>query len=665
MDIPNIMAGYGEDSGSSILDALIKPVSVKSKDKKKDLLNVFINLNIDNKIIEFSIIPYDNESEKKYNYFGNNSAASKQMYATRDVNSLINFWVGRPKGILKNVLDSLGEGELKELLNKCYELGLFDDNGLNTDLILLPNKELKVSIDSKKKDIYLNNEMISSEELINKCINIGLSSKVVLVIPCIIENKNKVTISTHEDYINMIINSLKGSKSSAGVCHICGQKQTDINTKEYSSILSRSSICKVFVTTTVNYAPLFSKDGHQRNYAMCKECYEKLKIGEKKVMNEFKIKIAGEDSIILFEGIINPLGKNNIEKIKKGIDLVFNPRETQDWIEGFKFELSEFQNVDLYEFNIIFYKTDGKSTIINKTIENISSIRFEYIKNAFEEVRIIFDEKLKIFTLGSIYSIVPVSTNNKGIQINIARLLDLYSAIIKGELIDRNLIYDLACEALDRGLNELRSSTVRNYRNLYKLTYLHDKDYGIDIYINKIMMSYIALFHVMQKLNIIDKEVFKMNDRSDIGTDLPTSIKESEEFLTLQGFSHEAKGLFYLGALLYQIGNAQYKQDHKTKPILDKITYSGMNNYDVLTLYMEILEKIRQYKKYVNHWLCERIEKQLHCYLGNLENVKLFNEKENVFFIMAGYAYCVDNFKKVAINEDKNNEMEDESNDKE
>jgi len=587
------------------------------------------------------------------------------MYATRDVNSLINFWVGRPKGILKNVLDSLGEGELKELLNKCYELGLFDDNGLNTDLILLPNKELKVSIDSKKKDIYLNNEMISSEELINKCINIGLSSKVVLVIPCIIENKNKVTISTHEDYINMIINSLKGSKSSAGVCHICGQKQTDINTKEYSSRLSRSSICKVFVTTTVNYAPLFSKDGHQRNYAMCKECYEKLKIGEKKVMNEFKIKIAGEDSIILFEGIINPLGKNNIEKIKKGIDLVFNPRETQDWIEGFKFELSEFQNVDLYEFNIIFYKTDGKSTIINKTIENISSIRFEYIKNAFEEVRIIFDEKLKIFTLGSIYSIVPVSTNNKGIQINIARLLDLYSAIIKGELIDRNLIYDLACEALDRGLNELRSSTVRNYRNLYKLTYLHDKDYGIDIYINKIMMSYIALFHVMQKLNIIDKEVFKMNDRSDIGTDLPTSIKESEEFLTLQGFSHEAKGLFYLGALLYQIGNAQYKQDHKTKPILDKITYSGMNNYDVLTLYMEILEKIRQYKKYVNHWLCERIEKQLHCYLGNLENVKLFNEKENVFFIMAGYAYCVDNFKKVAINEDKNNEMEDESNDKE
>ena len=28
---------------------------------------------------------------------------------------------------------------------------------------------------------------------------------------------------------------------------------------------------------------------------------KKLKIGEKKVMNEFKIKIAGEDSIILFE----------------------------------------------------------------------------------------------------------------------------------------------------------------------------------------------------------------------------------------------------------------------------------------------------------------------------------------------------------------------------
>ena len=30
---------------------------------------------------------------------------------------------------------------------------------------------------------------------------------------------------------------------------------------------------------------------------------------------------------------------------------------------------------------------------------------------------------------------------------------------------------------------------------------------------------------------------------------------------------------------------------------------------------------------------------------------------------MAGYAYCVDNFKKVATKEDKNNEMEDENND--
>ena len=156
-----------------------------------------------------------------------------------------------------------------------------------------------------------------------------------------------------------------------------------------------------------------------------------------------------------------------------------------------------------------------------------------------------------------------------------------------------------------------------------------------------------------------------MNGRNDIDESLPTIIKGSEDFLSVQGFSTEAKGLFYLGMLIYQIGNAQYRQDHKAKPILDKITYSGMNNHDVLTLYMETLDKIRQYKKYVNIWLCERIEKQLHYNLGNLKNVKLFNEKENVFFIMSGYAYSVDNYKKEDFNESKNYEMEDENNDKE
>lgn len=667
MDIPSIMAGFGENQRSSLLDTLIKPASIKLKDKEKELLNVFINFNIDNKAIEFSIIPYDIDSEKRYNYFGNNPAAAKQIYAVRDVNSFINFWVGRPKGVLKNILESLDEGDLKKLLKKCFELELFDDDGINTGLIQFPDdKESKVTIDANNKAIYLNNEKILSDKLINKCINIGLGAKAVLVIPCITNNNNKIIISTHEDYVRLITRLLKGVKlGNEGVCHICGQKCNDLNTKEYSSKLSKSSIGKVFVTTTVNYAPLFSKPDHQRNYSICKGCYEKLMFGEKKVMSDFKLKIAGEDSIILFDSLEKPLEKDCLEKIKKGIDLVFNPRETQDWIDGFKSELTDWQYVELYEFNIVFYKTDGKSCAIRKTIENISSIRFEYIKSIFDEVRLTFGEKLKYFTLGNIYNIVPVSTDKDGTQLNIAKLFNLYSAIIKGELIDSTLIFDLACEALEKGLNELKSSKVRNYKNLYKLMYLKDKDYGVNVYINKIIMSYIALFHVIQKLNILDKEVLKMNDKSDIDENLPTIIKESEEFLSVQGFSTEAKGLFYLGMLLYQIGNAQYKQDHKAKPILDKITYSGMNNHDVLTLYMETLEKIRQYKKYVNLWLCERIEKQLHYNLGNLENVKLFSEKENVFFIMAGYAYCVDSFKKADFNEEKKFEMEDENNDKE
>jgi CRISPR-associated protein Csh1 len=401
---------------------------------------------------------------------------------------------------------------------------------------------------------------------------------------------------------------------------------------------------------------MFSKINHQKNFGICRECYEKLMFGEKRIMSDYKIKIAREDCVILFNSLDKDIELENFYKIKDDIDIAFNTKETQEWTEMFKNEITDWQQSELYEFSIIFYKTDGKSCNIRKTIESISSIRFGYVINTFESIRRTFGERLKYFNLGNLYGIVPVSSSKDGEQLNILRLLNLYGAILKSESVSKNYIFDLACEALEKGLNELNSSKVHNYKNLYKIMYLKDKESGKDIYINKIMMSYIAFFHVLQKLKILDKEVFMDENKKKTEEVLPDKIIASEKFLDEQGFSTEARGLFYIGMLTHIIGVAQYKQGHKYKPILDKMTYSGMSNYDVMEFYLELVEKTRQYKKYVNIWLCERLEKKIHENLSDLEKAKLFNEKENVFFIMSGYAYCVEYSKKDNMGKDNNEE---------
>ena len=88
----------------------VKTVNIKESDRKKELYNIMMDLNLDEKN-NFDLIPYHEKSAKEFNYFGNNSAANIQIYAVRDVNSISNFWLGKRSGIFKNLLDHLSIGE--------------------------------------------------------------------------------------------------------------------------------------------------------------------------------------------------------------------------------------------------------------------------------------------------------------------------------------------------------------------------------------------------------------------------------------------------------------------------------------------------------------------------------------------------------------------------
>lgn len=658
VDIPSLMAGFNQESNSSFLDALIKPAPLMAKDKKKELLNVLMDFDLDQNCISFSFEPYDEESERRYNYFGNNPAAAKQIYVVRDVASLMNYWVGRPRGIMQNVFEFLEQGELRSLLKECLDQELFTDQGISCDKVDGKLLSAELVVKREEKALYLNNEKYSPEKVLKEYGDLGNNTKLMLVIPRIIKGKEIYILSLHQDYIQAIESFLQGQGTGdIAVCHICGKKKTDVNTKEYSSKLSKSSIGKVFVTTTVNYAPLFNKNDHQKNYSICKSCYEKLMFGEKKAMQDFKIKVAHEDCVLLFSGVKETMDISYIENLRKGIDICFNPNDSDKWLKSFQEEIQE-QTLEFYQFHMIFYKTDGKSCAIKKTIESISSIRWKQVNDEFDETRKNLGEFLRYFSIGHLYNMIPVNTNKKGEQLDIARVLDLYSAIIKGELVEKNFIFDLAAEALERGIHELNSSTLRNYKNLDQLVFLHDKPYGIDSFIARICMKYIALIHALQHLKVLDKEVFFKVETENREQDLPDFIVKMEEFLQNQGFSQEAKGLFYLGVLIHKVGVAQYKQKHEHKPILDKITYNGMNTHDVINLYEDVLEKIRQYRsviKPVGLFYCEQVQKQLHKNMGYIANQPHLTEKENVFYIMAGYAYCV-SYKK-------ENKLEGEDND--
>lgn len=664
MDIPKLLSNMGSESAENLFSALIKPAPVQAKDKKKELLNIFMNFDLDKKAIVFEAVPYSGDmvDEQKYHYFGNNPAAAKQTYIVRDVGSVLNYWLGKPKGIMQNLYEFVGESRLKELLKECRNSQLFDDNGICEAAIQFhgASGEVKFEVkrDKAEKGLYINDDKVGLDKFINLCLEDENSGKFVLVIPQIIKDGETICISQDKAYLAAINESLQGESSgSLAVCHLCGKSKNDINTVEYSTKLSKSSIGKVFVTTTVNYSPLFNKSNHQKNYSLCKGCYEKLLFGEKAVMRDYKIRIAGEDCVLLFSGLTKSVDAKFLPALKANVDVVFNNKELEQWQENLLmnldeegFEIYRGKKLHLYEFHMVFYRTDGKSTSVTKTIESVSRIRFQEVNDAFEKIlKQRFDKFLTYFSLANIYRMIPVSTNSKGEQLDIGRVLDFYSGILKGEAITRNVIFDFATEALEKGIRELNSAKLRNYKNLHRLEVLHGKEYGRDFYSAEMVMMYLALIEVLQDLKILNEEVVIMEEIGSPKVQYPEYIQEMEQFLNTHRFNMAQKKLFYMGVLMHLIGRAQYKQDHKTKPILDKITYSGMTSQEVLDFYLELQAKGRQYQSILlkNKILgvFEQIEGCVTRNLGEVNKKNQLTEKENVFFIKAGYSFCVLNYK--------------------
>ena len=677
MDLPRLMIASAEET--DLLQSQIVNARFSDKDiKNKELLNVWMNLDLDEGCIRFNPFAYEcNRSEQEFYYLGNNKAAAQQVFAVREAAGLINFWTGRMAGILSNIThwSMLGDGELKALLTKAEENNLFSSEGINFSKMIGISQTITVSREDKK--LIVDGEIIAAEKWLADYMGISSKQKLMLIIPRIINDGKRIVISNHPDYVAALRtfiggndageSSGKGKKANKGaVCHLCGKRSAEIDTVAFAKKLDRQSISKIFVTTPINYASDFKQTNHQKNFAICRECYEKWHGAEKAVMHDYKTRIGEADAIILTEGILDPLDREDISKINHKVDSAFRTDKLRDWLTELKEDYLDDQNIDLYEFNLLFYQTDGKSCSIYKTIEDVQGIWFEEVMRSFDKVRTnpYMENVLPYFNLGSLYRMIPGRIYGKDKKRDIHELLTLYSNILCRQHIEKSKIYELYAEAIDKGVREICAADIHNYDNLHNLSAYHDRVKSNDIrglewYIQYMSLAYQALMTALENLELIAarRELNSMAEKTRYDC-----IEEKEAFLNQYAYSERAKGLFYVGAMMYQIGQMQYHQGHKNKPILEKVTYSGMSNRDVMELLTELHDKIRQYRKAMEAkqkgylvFQAELYSEMAYQYLGNLPMMKDSDEHETLFYLMSGYSSCISVTK---IKEEEENDQE-------
>jgi CRISPR-associated protein Csh1 len=662
------------------VSSLVKEIP---KDERYNYYVVFMLFDLDKKEIRFDKPePYESESVYEYNYFGNNPGASTQYYLSRDMNSL--------KYLLGTVLSDLSlllqkhRMEKLELYNLIQKMSLVemveisDKQGggkVNLNKLSYVKKHgftsASLTTDKKAVEVYDAEgaqEKINFEKIIRDNLNdTAKKNKYPIIVPSLIKDGKNIILSNHPDYLEVVKReALEGQpakttkgKQQTKICYICGKEKNDVS-YEFTKKFSKSRINKIYTTTTINTAPSFIKNNYDQVYSICQDCYNNLLTGEKEVREKYHGQLAGENVFIIPEAIEENFDYSNLQKIKNRVDWAFKSNDANTWISELANEVELMEGL-FYTVNFVIYRTDGKSMSILQVIEDVPVLRFTKVVEAIAKNKARIEEHLKFMSLSSIYRIIPVRSNKKKEQIDIGRLLTLYKTLLAGGTLRLEILYSYAVEALDKGLKQLAKSDFDNYYNMDLFRYLGGKE---DFFIKRIIMTYLVLIGTGQQLGVFKDDfrvVFKGGGDSlkmPHAPGIEKSISKMEEFLDGQDFGKESRALFYLGAVINRVAVAQLKKEHKTKPILKKISYQGMNNREVYRLYNDVIEKLRQYDKMTLY--AEALMNKFHEYAGKaiVDGAWPLSEQANVFFIMSGYAYMVGS-KPPDLDEEENQVLED------
>jgi len=599
----------------------------------------------------------DSRTERELYYFGNNKAASAQIFLVRALKD-VKYLIGTVLSDLFLELRKLNmqDSELGRVLQQLQEAELYIQASKTKEGFLATDKwydpQGEQFLYNKEKGVFqAAGRDVSVEKMIRDAEEINPRDRIVVVVPAVLfPDGSELLLNEHPDYHALVRKSLKldaeedpeANEQELRTCHLCHREMPQVASDKYLAKLSRTGLNKIFTTTTVNSARDIQKSGYDDAYAVCQQCYGKLSRGERYIANNLSGRIAGEKVFILPEGLLTPFETYKyFPNIKDAVDFVFQAKDAEDW---YKKAISEAEYqifTNGYTINLVFHRTDGNSINVIETLEDVPPLRLVEIMKRFGVWKNRMREQNKWgMTLGRVYRIIPVRSTRKKEQLDIQRVLDIYKALLLKQLFSPRQLFQYAMESIDEGLSQIQ----RQKREVFLNLPYYPKG-SSDLYLRDMVMNHLALMQVMQESGVLVQPIFgkdvKVVEQTFKNERVQESIRRMEDFIEEQGFNTEAKGVFYLGVLLHRVALDQYIKGHKSKPILKKINYQGMKTRDIQRLSLDLAEKLLQYRRM--NAFTDALMNRYHAYYDPVVAgaATTLDELRNVFFLLAGYAYMV------------------------
>lgn len=530
------------------------------------------------------------------------------------------------------------KGELVEAIEKANN-DLLTENlkKLLSQMFELKEKFLEMTEHSSKGVVDI--------RTINESFNLGNSENIVFI--NVLIKSEELGFSTPtvfaeiEDYAAFLQYSFFGDqttksnkKAKMKLCYASGDLMEEV---EELNLSTRYSLNKMFVTETKNYASIFDKKKFSINYQVSVENQEKLDYASSYLLNQgFKIRIANLDHVIVPQFMQN--SKVNLEMTLEGIhkksDILFNISRLDEFSKNVHLELDD----QVFWINFVAFESDGNFFKSTEIIKDVSSFHFSKLLKTFNDVNWEFREASfvdwdKVMTeydyetkerlprnlnFNSVFKIIPLRKDKEKKN----KALELFKTILENRKVNMEIIYDYFVELI-------LCHYYRRYGS-YTNVQQNSKDY-FSFAVRDSVFKYHAFIQFLKKLNLIDME----NPNSNSAEEKSENKYEQaiQEFFTKMSLNTNQQAMFYLGRMLNAV---EYIQKGKTKTVIQKVNFNGMDKENIQRLRISLIEKAKQYNA-IGKVIFTDKEFGKHF---NFNDWTL-NPQEAVFFLLTGYSFGV------------------------
>ena len=488
--------------------------------------------------------------------------------------------------------------------------------------------------------------IINKKEIKEK-LDLGSNVNIILVFACIISTElnlpQKTKFAELEGYNKFLQAEFYPTNGKEGLCYTNNDFSNNIVPADF---IARYNLNKVFVTTTKNYAINFDKSLFSKNYQLSSTTKKYLDIASKYLLENSNIRIAGISHIIIPQFLsYSNINFNDIsQKLSNKVDLVFKTVELESFTQDVNDELNDLVESEIYWLNFIAFESDGNYLKVINQIKDVNIFHFVKVSTSFIRTGINMRNFIGgkyIFNFGSIYHLIPEREGKTKKN----RTLSILGDILEKREIHSEVLFDYFTELILCHYYKRYTG----YKNIFQ-------NNEFDFAIKDAVFKYLLVFKVLQDLGqLLNHNFLEANmDNEETNNNKTDFFAKVEDFFSKMNYSDSQKAMFYLGRMLNTIAYAQYKKEHKQKPILQKINYNGMDKDAVQRLRLDLFEKGKQYG------IINKIEFDD----SRFTNYFNFNDwnlkpKEALFFILSGYSFGL----TVSKEEKENlNEMEETNN---